>query len=124
MSKSINYWKPLPFRANLMLPLCLVSPEQVLLLSQDSFLVPTLLVGSLDSRQLFLCYICPQLEALSFPDRAETRRQRSSREPRLPTTASDTFANLVYPSLTVFASRFVEFGSYAGKFGNPYGVSG
>lgn len=27
-----------------------------------------------------------------------------SREPRLPTTASDTFANRVYPPLTVFAS--------------------
>lgn len=54
------------------------------------------------------------LEFPSFPDRAESRRQRSSRKPRLPTTASDTFATRVYPPLTVFASRLVSLHAIVG----------
>lgn len=105
--KSTNNWKPLLFRANSILISCLASPEQVLLLSQDSFLVPTLSVDRSDIRHLLLSYLCRQLEVPSFPNRAEPRRQRSSREPRLLTTASDIFANRVYPPQTVFASKLV-----------------
>ena len=36
----------------------------------------------------------PLLELPSFPDRALSRGQRSSRKPRLTTTASDTFSKL------------------------------
>lgn len=76
--KSINIWKPLLFHANSIFLSSLASPEQALLLSQDSFLVPTLLVDRSNIRQPFLCYIYHQLGLSTFLNRAESRRQRSS----------------------------------------------
>lgn len=62
---------------------------QAVVLSWDSFLVPTLLVDRPNTRQPFLRYLCRPLDLHLFPDRAGATKSAPTREIRLPTTSSE-----------------------------------